>query len=183
MKADQWSGLVTKASPYILPPGAAVEQVNLSPAIPGQLTSRDGMRRVACVEDSADVLDCFPVDIGGESVLLALRSDGSLVALRSPAYGSRTAAPSEPPLALIEGQTGATYTNRFVIGPSDESEPEPPGPDAYVDELYGGSPLTASWPYLIYGGQHNSLQSVEYYGGTPSTEQFQLIAASSLPTP
>lgn len=151
MKADQWAGLVTKASPYILPPGAAVEQVNLALTIPGQLTTRDGMRRVVCTETAANVLDCFPYEHNGGTVLLALTAAGELVALPSPAYGPDTPAPHEPPLTLSPGQTGTTYTQRFVVGQvSETAPPEPPAP-TYVAELFGGVASTASWDYLLTG--------------------------------
>ena len=39
---DQWKGLVTNASPYSIPPGAAVTQVNLQCVVPGQLNVRMG---------------------------------------------------------------------------------------------------------------------------------------------
>lgn len=39
---DQWKGLVTNASPYSIPPGAAVTQVNLQCIVPGQLNVRLG---------------------------------------------------------------------------------------------------------------------------------------------
>lgn len=39
---DKWSGLVTNASPYALPVGAAVTQVNLQVLAPGQVTVRPG---------------------------------------------------------------------------------------------------------------------------------------------
>jgi hypothetical protein len=151
MKADQWAGLVTQASPYILPAGAAVDQVNLSLTIPGQLTTRDGMRRVASTVAASDVLDCFPYESGGNTVLLALTASGELVALPSPAYGPETPAPSEPPLTLTSGQTGTTYTQRFVAGQT--TEPPPPQPPAadYVGELFGGSSSTASWTRLLTG--------------------------------
>lgn len=44
---DKWAGLVTNASPYALPPGAAVEQVNLQCLVPGRLTVRPGMSAIA----------------------------------------------------------------------------------------------------------------------------------------
>ena len=151
MKADQWAGLVTKASPYILPPGAAVEQVNLALTVPGQLTTRDGMRKVVCTASASDVLDCFPYDHNGTTILLALTASGELVALPSPAYGPETPAPSEPPLTLTSSQTGTTYTQRFVAGQT--TEPPPPQPPAadYVGELFGGSSSTASWTRLLTG--------------------------------
>jgi hypothetical protein len=43
IRINKWSGLVTAASPYILPPGGAVEQINAQSRVPGQLTVRNGM--------------------------------------------------------------------------------------------------------------------------------------------
>ena len=145
MKADQWAGLVTKASPYIVPAGAAVEQVNLQTSIPGQLTTRGGMGRVACTVAAEDIVDCFACDRDGVTVIVALKSDGSLVALPSPAASESTVTAQEPPLTLLAGQTGATYTQRFAVGPVSETTPNPPSP-AYVSELFGGSASTPSWP-------------------------------------
>lgn len=39
---EKWAGLVTNASPYALPVGAAVTQVNLQILSPGQVTVRPG---------------------------------------------------------------------------------------------------------------------------------------------
>jgi hypothetical protein len=39
---SQWAGLATNASPYSLPPGAAVTQVNLQVLTPGQIVTRPG---------------------------------------------------------------------------------------------------------------------------------------------
>jgi hypothetical protein len=47
IRINKWHGLVTAASPYILPPGAAVEQVNAQSRTPGQLTVRGGMASVS----------------------------------------------------------------------------------------------------------------------------------------
>jgi hypothetical protein len=43
---DKWKGLVTNASPYAIPPGAAVTQVNFQCVRPGELTSRFGQTSV-----------------------------------------------------------------------------------------------------------------------------------------
>jgi hypothetical protein len=43
---DNWKGLVTNASPYAIPPGAAVTQVNFQCVRPGELTSRFGQTSV-----------------------------------------------------------------------------------------------------------------------------------------
>ncbi len=42
ISVEKWAGLVTNASPYALPPGAAVTQVNLQVLSPGQITLRPG---------------------------------------------------------------------------------------------------------------------------------------------
>jgi len=44
---EKWGGLVTNASPYVLPPGAAVTQVNLQAIVPGQLSVRPGTAAVS----------------------------------------------------------------------------------------------------------------------------------------
>lgn len=44
---DKWAGLATNASPYSLPPGAAVTQVNLQAINPGQLAVRPGLQAVS----------------------------------------------------------------------------------------------------------------------------------------
>lgn len=43
---DTWRGLVTNGSPYALPPGAAVSQVNFQCRRPGELTARGGQASV-----------------------------------------------------------------------------------------------------------------------------------------
>lgn len=43
---EKWAGLVTNASPYALPPGAAVVQVNLQAISPGQVSVRPGLNAV-----------------------------------------------------------------------------------------------------------------------------------------
>lgn len=40
---DKWMGLVANASPYSIPAGAAVQQVNLQCLVPGKLTVRSGL--------------------------------------------------------------------------------------------------------------------------------------------
>ena len=40
---EKWAGLATNVSPYVIPPGAAVTQVNLQCLAPGQLSVRQGL--------------------------------------------------------------------------------------------------------------------------------------------
>lgn len=44
---EKWAGLVTNASPYSVPPGAAVTQVNLQCISPGRLEVRPGLSAVS----------------------------------------------------------------------------------------------------------------------------------------
>lgn len=44
---EKWAGLVTNASPYAIPPGAAVTQVNLQVISPGQVVVRPGTSAVS----------------------------------------------------------------------------------------------------------------------------------------
>lgn len=50
---EKWAGLVTNASPYSLPPGAAVTQVNFQLLNPGQLTVRPGLVNVSFATHTA----------------------------------------------------------------------------------------------------------------------------------
>lgn len=47
ISVEKWAGLATNASPYSIPPGAAVTQVNLQAIVPGQLSVRPGMTTVS----------------------------------------------------------------------------------------------------------------------------------------
>jgi hypothetical protein len=44
---EKFAGLATNASPYSIPPGAAVTQVNVQILSPGQLTVREGLATVS----------------------------------------------------------------------------------------------------------------------------------------
>ena len=50
---DKWAGLATNASPYSLPPGAAVTQVNLQVLVPGQMVVRPGLVNVSFTTHTA----------------------------------------------------------------------------------------------------------------------------------
>lgn len=46
---DKFSGLITNASPYALPGGACVEQINLQCLAPGKIQGRAGMSQASTV--------------------------------------------------------------------------------------------------------------------------------------
>lgn len=47
LRISKWGGVVTAVSPYVVPPGGAVEQINAQSLYPGQLTVRGGMAPVS----------------------------------------------------------------------------------------------------------------------------------------
>lgn len=152
MAEDVWSGLITNASPYALPPGAAVEQVNLTCTARGQLQSRGGMRRLAYLGAEGAVLDCHPCEFDGTPHIIVLREDGSLEALVSPAYGTETATPLEPSLSVLQGQRAFSYTHRYVdgtFGAVTDQPPVPPSAGTYIADIDGGLSATLSWPYYL----------------------------------
>lgn len=53
ISVEKWAGLVTNASPYAIPPGAAVTQVNLQVISPGQLIVRPGTSAVSFTSHTA----------------------------------------------------------------------------------------------------------------------------------
>lgn len=108
MKTESWTGLVTNASPYAIPLGAAVEQVNFHNATPGQLESRGGMRRVSFVGALNSSLDCFYVNVGGKRVLLSLSTDG-IHALESPNAGPATGQAAIPDPSSSGAVAETTY--------------------------------------------------------------------------
>lgn len=62
---EKWAGLVTNASPYSLPPGAGVTQVNLQVISPGQLTVRPGSTTASFVAHTGSTASivrafCYP---------------------------------------------------------------------------------------------------------------------------
>lgn len=136
MRVNKWGGLVTNSSPYTVPAGAAVEQVNLCTDVPGQLYTRGGMLPVLFVRRAPAILDAYPYEMNNQSTLVVLAADGSLVALDSPAYGSATQ-PAEPAIVVTGSGIGTAYTLRHIDiasgGVSDPPPPPPPAPPPPID--------------------------------------------------
>ena len=83
---EKWAGLVTNASPYAIPPGAAVTQVNLQVLSPGQITVRPGTAQVsftAHTGSTATVIKAFRYPRDTESVVYQ-SADGRLFVARGP---------------------------------------------------------------------------------------------------
>lgn len=121
MRADSWGGLVTNASPFVVPIGAAVEQVNVGVNVPGVLRVRGGMRPVAMSPSADSLIDIVSVDVGGLPVLLCVSDDGAVAAHDAPDRGEELPAPSEPTLSAPLGQVSTSYTMRYRDGRSGAS--------------------------------------------------------------
>jgi hypothetical protein len=83
---DKWAGLVTNASPYAIPPGAAVTQVNLQILSPGQLTVRPGTASVSFASHTGStqaIVTAFRYPGETESVLYQ-NAAGKLFVARGP---------------------------------------------------------------------------------------------------
>ncbi len=96
---NKWAGLVTNASPYAIPPGAAVEQVNLQCLVPGQLTCRPGMIPVTFANPVAGaqaIVRAFRYQHGSSEHIVYQDSAGNIY---SSVVAASTATPVSPPAA------------------------------------------------------------------------------------
>jgi len=172
MSSSQWPGLVTNASPFAIPATAAVDQVNLASDVPGQVYVRGGMRKVAVVGGSPDLLDCFPYERDGKTALISMLPDGRLVFQSSPSYGWQSRVPYEPNLSggpLVS----SSYTYRHIIGPTDDGTFRPPDldPDTDVGEceafLVGGTASSFAFaPRLDAAGCDGQVLETFFDGGS-----------------
>lgn len=70
---DTWKGLVTNGSPYALPPGAAVTQVNFQCRRPGELAARNGQTSVTFTTHTGTtvpVVEMFRCPIGAQESVI-----------------------------------------------------------------------------------------------------------------
>jgi hypothetical protein len=69
---EKWAGLVTNASPYAIPPGAAVTQVNLQVISPGKVSVRPGFAAVSFTSHTGStqsIRSMFRYPRSGESIV------------------------------------------------------------------------------------------------------------------
>ena len=139
---QQWKGLVSKASPYLLEEGATQEQVNLHNKTPGQIEARQGMRLVRFTENpTTAILDLFSYRTTDQHMLISLNTSGDLEALISPTIQPSTQIGFEPPCTTSDGQTTTNYLWQYA---SDGGVTK--------DLIYiwnGGIPAQASWKYKV----------------------------------
>ena len=83
---EKWAGLVTNASPYAIPPGAAVTQVNLQVISPGNVTVRPGTAAVSFSSHTgatAPIIRAFRYPRSEENIVYQ-NSEGKIFVARSP---------------------------------------------------------------------------------------------------
>lgn len=93
----KWAGLVTNASQYAIPPGAAVEQVNLQCLVPGQLTVRPGMTPVTFANPSTSttaIVRAFRYQHGSSEHIVYQDAQGNIY---SSVVSAATVATVSPP--------------------------------------------------------------------------------------
>lgn len=82
---DTWRGLVTNASPYALPPGAAVTQTNLQCRRPGELTARDGQTLLTVTTHTGTtvpIIEMFRAPLAGVEAVIYQNLSGHLFVAR-----------------------------------------------------------------------------------------------------
>lgn len=85
---EKWPGLVTNASPYAIPSGAAVTQVNVQVIVPGQINVRPGMVTVSwssLAGGTSPVRRVFRAPCAGNERLVYQDADGNVYAGTGPA--------------------------------------------------------------------------------------------------
>lgn len=83
---EKWAGLVTNASPYGLPPGAAVTQVNLQIISPGELSVRPGTAAVSFVSHTgaqSPIIRAFRYP-GAQEAVVYQNASGAILVARGP---------------------------------------------------------------------------------------------------
>ena len=150
MSDMSWHGLVTNASPFAVPVGAAIEQVNLCSDIPGQIHSRGGMAPVSYVGESEEIRDVHAFESGDDVLLISITPRG-LVVSTSPSRQERLEGAIDPLLASANGGVQTNYIHRYRNIGSDQ-EPGPPPPDG------GGTdgPAPGSTTNIILGGSSST---------------------------
>lgn len=84
---EKWSGLVTNSSPYALPPGAAVTQVNLQVINPGQLVCRKGATVVSFATSSGTtvpIVKAMRTPYGGIEKVIYQNQSGQVFVAQGP---------------------------------------------------------------------------------------------------
>jgi len=122
-RIENWVGLATAISPYVLPPGATVRQSNLQIKRPGELRLRPGMDSVYLSADYSEVVGMYRVSNGSsalDDLIVSARTSSTQNTLRyqtpsggddswsiTPAYTITTSSLVSP--AFAEDRHGRIY--------------------------------------------------------------------------
>jgi hypothetical protein len=74
---EKFSGLVTNASPYAVPPTSAATQVNIQCLVPGELSVRKGLTTATSAAATA-VIHCFHYQGGTVSKVIVQDASGAI---------------------------------------------------------------------------------------------------------
>jgi hypothetical protein len=116
MRINKFGGLIAAASPYVIPAGGAVEQVNVMSLVPGQLTVRGGTKRLASGKDRYLELWGYSVGSGKTDSILGFTERGSIVQIDGVGSSSTTQTvkdatsfDSQHPVCFSQGRRGEVY--------------------------------------------------------------------------
>jgi hypothetical protein len=167
MRLQKWGGLLTYVSPYSVPAGGAIAQVNLTCSVSGQLTVRDGMQPVSFASSTpSGCLDVAGYSYGGANKVIALTSAGHLEVLESPSYGQPLDSAFVPDLPYEGSEVHVGYDYRY----NERGDVLPDPPLVCFNGIYGGYAATAHWPACVQKTCASGI--TEWSGGTPSTTSF-----------
>ena len=139
---QQWKGLVSKASPYLLEEGATQEQVNLHNKTPGQLEVREGMSAVTFTQEMThSVLDLASYRTINQHTLLLLNTSGDLIASTQPQIQQSTKIGYEPPCLTSDGQTTTNYLWQYAADGGVTKD--------LIYIWHGGVPVQDNWEYKV----------------------------------
>jgi len=164
---SNWGGVISNASPFVLPPGATQEQVNLHTRSPGRLQSRGGMSLVypEGTTQASQAIDVFSCPQTGEgSTLLLLTPSGNLETLMSPSGSASAATGFEPSLASGPFETVTNYLWQYVNAGGATND--------LVYTFYGGGGAQVDWDYGLSADSNKCLSpTTDIVGGKATLTQ------------
>lgn len=173
IRISKWSGLVTAASPYILPAGGSTEQVNAQSTIPGQLTVRGGMTAVSSSANGQEQSAANPLtEVWGYSTgpsqgdrLFAFTDNGQLLVFQNLLFNNTTTLPGAPTI-LDSHYDGSFFVYTLWSAPSSD----------------GGSAITQYRLYYNGGSVPRATVSPSLPQGNPGGEASFIAGTEERPT-
>ena len=177
MENEQWLGLITNASPYTIPPGAAVQQINAQTDRPGQMASRGGMIPVNTQSGRVSPTDIHSVVVGEESYLFATTSEG-LVLYQTPAAGDVEGYAQTPAIENNEAVSVTNYLLHYYAGGVTEGVEAPPPDSTTANVLDGGQAATDDYVRCVDANFNHCPEEYllyydEFYGGSAYTTSWE----------